>query len=80
MDKDGLIRRLLEHWIEHDYSDIDGCDFHEWLVEYEVLEARPITEEECKAEWAQEFDVQPGDIFHPLTDSAKALLEQKGTP
>ena len=73
-DINGFLKDLLEGYANGDWQDIDGGDMHAWLERHGLTYERPITEEEAQEEWAQEWDMKPGDLHSFMHPEIKALI------
>lgn len=58
-------------------DDVYGEDLQALLIKYRFCEMRPMTEEECGSEWAQEYQMEPGDEGCMYTKAGKKILELK---
>lgn len=72
---DAFLGELLDNFVEHQYTDIDACDFQELLCKHGLCVERPITADECEAQWAQEYGYEPGDTMFAYSDEMKALMQ-----
>lgn len=76
MNKDAFLAEFLTAWMENDWSDIAGDDMESMCVKHGLCERHPATADDCKADWAQEFGVEPGDPINKWHPDARALTEK----
>lgn len=62
-DIEAFLCDLIAKYREHDCMDIDGADFQDLCVKHRLMVERPATVEEAAEDWAQEYDIEEGDMI-----------------
>lgn len=71
---EGFLGDLLRTYSSGGHMDLDGCDVQDLLDKHKLTTPQPLTAEQAEEEWAQEYDMQEGDIGHIYTPLMKEIL------